>query len=197
MSVALDPAARARILDFVKPLSVSLDGMTNFGFVERRLGVVERLLEESRRLDPALAVDEDLLFLLAAFAGLPERRVAPGSRADLLLRSAGIAEETLSQLYRSLRRFEASPARVEESLVRDAGLLETVGAYGVAQAIVAGVHDRMTLRELAEDIDAKMASASFSTEVARRLAVDRIELGQHFARRLAAEVEEFEKPDPA
>src|SRR5438132_9887610 len=50
-AVSIDTASRARVLEFVKPLSVGLDGMTNFGFVERRLGVVEHLLDLSRRLD--------------------------------------------------------------------------------------------------------------------------------------------------
>ena len=42
---SLDAAARERILDFVRPLSVGIDGVTNFGFVERRLRISKSLLE--------------------------------------------------------------------------------------------------------------------------------------------------------
>src|SRR5664279_1106043 len=45
VTLTLDAEARARVLDFVRPLSVGLDGVTNFGFVERRLRISENLLE--------------------------------------------------------------------------------------------------------------------------------------------------------
>ena len=43
MALALDSASKARILDFVRPLSVGLDGMTNYGFVERRIRISDFL----------------------------------------------------------------------------------------------------------------------------------------------------------
>jgi hypothetical protein len=192
VALVLDSAARERILDFVRPLSVSLDGMTDFGFVERRLIVVQRLLEATRAGEPNAKVDEGGLFLLGAFAGLPERRFSAGGRTELLLRSVGLSFEEAGSLFRSLRRFEADPRTLEEKIVHDAVLLETVGAYGVTQILVASTRERMTLAEMAGEIEARMKGASFSTLAARALAADRIEFAKAFAKRLAEEVAEFE-----
>jgi hypothetical protein len=196
LSLTLDPPARARILDFVRPLTVSLDGMTNFGYVERRLAVAERLLEVTRGGDPKAAVDEGRLFLLAAFATLPERRIAAGGRTELLLKSVGLPLEEIAFLFHSLRRFESDPQTLEEKLVRDAALFETVGAYGITQLLVASTRERMTLAEMAAEIEAKMKATSFSTLAARVLAAGRIEFARSFAKRLAEEIAEFEEVAP-
>jgi hypothetical protein len=188
----LDANSRARILDFVRPLSVGVDGATNFGFVARRLAVVERLAESTRALEPGIAIDDGRLFLLAAFAGLPERRHAGGGRTELLLSSSSVPREEVAHLFRSLRRFEADPRSLEEGLVRDAGLLESVGAYGVTQLVVAGTRERQTLPEMAEEIARRVREVRFTTEAGRRAAADRIEFALAFAERLAAEVAEFE-----
>jgi hypothetical protein len=193
----LDTAARERILDFVRPLSVSLDGMTNFGFVERRLRITENLLDGVRRDDGAAEVDEDRLFLITAFAGLPAaRRISPDSREDLLLRSLRIPFEEIRILTSSLNRYEHDPQSPEERIVHDAMLLESVGAYGVTQLLVAGARERMTLAEMAQEIVDKMASARFVTSAGTRLAADRVAFATLFARKLAEEAVEFEAVSP-
>ena len=134
MPFALDSASRARILDFVRPLSVGLDGVTNFGFVERRIEISDFLEGEERRVRPAGegCADSGRLFLLAAFAGLPSaRRITPDSREDLLLRSLHLPLEEIRILVSSVSRLESDPRSPEERIVHDAILLETVGAYGV------------------------------------------------------------------
>lgn len=191
MTPKLDDAARTRLLDYVRPLSVGLDGMTNFGWVERRLAAAERL----RALFEAAGegdVDGDRLFLLAAFALVPIRRIAPGSRTELLLASAGVPREEVAWLVGALRRFETSPEGPEERLVHDAGLLETVGAYGVTQALVAGTRERATLAEMADDVEARMAAARFATTAAENLAAERVAFARLFARKLKEEAAEFE-----
>jgi hypothetical protein len=189
----LDAAAREGILDFVRPLSVGIDGVTNFGFVERRLRITKNLLEEMRRCDGAAEVDDDRLFLITAFAGLPPaRHISPDSREDLLLRSLRIPFEEIRSLVSSLNRCEADPQSPEEKLVHDAMLLESVGAYGVTQLLVVGARERMTLTEMAQEIVEKMASARFATPAGRRLAADRVDFATLFARKLAEEVGEFE-----
>jgi hypothetical protein len=189
----LGAAARERILDFVRPLSVSLDGMTNFGFVERRLKIAKNLLEGVRRPDCAEEVDEDRLFLITAFAGLPAaRRISPDSREDLLLRSQRIPFEEIRILVSSLNRYEADPQSPEERIVHDAMLVESVGAYGVTQLLVAGARERMTIAEMAQEIVEKMESARFATPAGRRLAADRVAFATLFARKLAQEAGEFE-----
>ena len=196
MTFELDAAARERILDFVRPLSVGIDGVTNFGFVERRLRIAKNLLEEMRRGDGAAEVD-DRLFLITAFAGLPAaRRISPDSREDLLLRSLRIPFEEIQILVSSLNRYEAGPQSPEEKLVHDAMLLESVGAYGVTQLLLAGARERMTPAEMAGEIAEKMSAVRFATEAGGRLAADRIAFATLFARRLAEEAREFEAVTP-
>ncbi len=201
MALGIDFAAKARILDFVRPLSVSLDGMTSFGFVDRRLRISEILFEgeEGReRAGDAVGALPARLFLLAAFAGLPSaRKVTRDSREELLLRSLRIPFEEISSLVSSLNRLESSPETPEEKIVHDAMLLESVGAYGVTQLLVAGARERMTLGEMAREIAEKMAGARFVTEAGWRLAADRVAFAALFARRLAEEAVEFEDAPPS
>jgi len=194
MAPTLDAAARAAILDFVRPLSVGLDGMTNFGFVEKRIRISDFLEgEEGAGSSGVAGADPARLFLLAAFAGLPSaRRITPDSREDLLLRSLRISFEEISSLVSSLKRIEADPQSSEEKIVHDAMLLESVGACGVTQLLVAGARDRMTLAEMAQEIAEKMAAARFATSAGRRLTADRIAFATLFARKLAEEAGEFE-----
>lgn len=202
MPFVLDSGARARILDFVRPLSVGLDGMTNFGFVERRMRISERFLEgeggerasgaTGAAAGGAAVVDSARLFLLAAFAGLPSaRRITSDGRESLLLRSLHIPLEEISSLSASLSRLESDPRSPEEKIVHDAMLLESVGAYGVTQLLVSGARERMTLGEMADEIDAKMDATPFATEAGRRLAGDRIAYAKDFAAKLRAEAAEF------
>ena len=192
MTPNLDAAACERILDFVRPLSVGIDGVTDFGFVIRRLAIVGRLRESALPGEKGRAADEGRLFLLTAFAGLPSRRIDAESRAGLLLKSVDISLEEIRILVSSLRRYESDPCSAEEELVHDAVLLESVGAYGVTQLLVAGARERMTLAEMAQEIVEKMASARFATPAGRRLAADRVAFATLFARKLAEEAEEFE-----
>jgi hypothetical protein len=136
--------------------------------------------------------DSARLFLLAAFAGLPSaRRITPDGRESLLLRSLHVPLEEISALSLSLSRFESLPRSAEEKIVHDAMLLESVGAYGVTQLLVAGARERMTLAEMADEIDAKMDVARFVTEAGRRLAAERVAYAREFAARLRAEAAEF------
>ena len=198
MALALDSASKARILDFVRPLSVGLDGVTNFGFVERRLKISENLLEGEEgkgRASGGAGIDPNRLFLIAAFAGLPTaRRITSDGRESLLLRSLHLPLEEISSLSSSLSRVEFRPETPEERIVHDAMLLESVGAYGVTQILVAGVRERMTLAEMAGEIDAKMDAARFATEAGRRLAAGRIAYAKDFAAKLRVEAAEFGTP---
>lgn len=198
MTLTLEAAARAQILDFVRPLSVGLDGVTNFGFVERRLKISEDFFERGRGTGDTAAANSDRLFLLCMFAGLPTaRRITHDSREDLLLRSLRLPLEEIRILVSSLSRIESDPKSPEEKIVHDAMLLESVGAYGVTRLLVSGARERMTLAEMAREIAEKMAAARFATEAGRRLANDRVAFATLFARKLAEEAAEFEAaPSP-
>ena len=196
-----DAAARKQVLDFVRPLSVGIDGATNFGFVERRIRISENLFEGEEGKESAGDGAGSLparLFLLTAFAGLPSaRRITPDGRESLLLRSLRIPLEEISRLSSSVARLESSPESPEEKIVHDAMLLESVGAYGVTQLLVAGARERMTLGEMAREIAEKMAGARFATEAGRRLAAERVAFAALFARKLAEEAVEFEDAKPS
>jgi hypothetical protein len=196
MALALDSASKASILDFVRPLSVGLDGVTNFGFVERRIRISESLLEGEEGkggVAGGARIERGRLFLLSAFAGLPSaRRITPDSREDLLLRSLRLPFEEIRILVSSLSRLESAPETQEERIVHDAMLLESVGAYGVTQLLVSGARERMTLAEMAHEIAEKMAAAHFATDAGRRLAADRVAFATLFAKKLAEEAAEFE-----
>jgi hypothetical protein len=198
VTLTLDAAARAQILDFVRPLSVGIDGATNFGFVERRIRISDFLEGEEERggAGGTGGADPARLFLLAAFAGLPSaRRITADSREDLLLRSLRIPFEEISSLVSSLKRLETDPRSREERIVHDAMLLESVGAYGVTQLLVSGSRERQTLAEMAGKIAEKMAAARFATAAGLRLAAERVAFATLFARKLAEEAAEFEPPE--
>jgi hypothetical protein len=168
--------------------------MTNFGFVERRIKISDFLEGEEGGGGAGRAggVDPARLFLLAAFAGLPSaRRITSDGRESLLLRSLHIPLEEISLLVSSLSRIESRPGTPEEKIVHDAMLLESVGAYGVTQILVSGARERMTLAEMADEIDARMDAARFATEAGRRLAAGRIAYAKDFAAKLRAEAAEF------
>jgi hypothetical protein len=199
VSLALDAVARKAILDFVRPLSVGLDGVVNFGFVERRIRISDFLEgEEGAGSSGVAGANTGRLFLLAAFAGLPSaRRITRDSREELLLRSLRIPFEEIRILVCSLNRCESDPLSREECLVHDAMLLESVGAYGVTQLLVSGSRERQTLGEMAGEIAERMAAARFATAAGRRLAADRVAFAALFAKKLGEEAAEFEAASPS
>ena len=59
----MDAAARRQIEEYVRPLAVGLDGVTNYGDIQRMVSASERIAAGQTGLDV------DLLFLLAVFSG--------------------------------------------------------------------------------------------------------------------------------
>lgn len=185
----MDAAARRRIQEYVRPLAVGLDGVTNYGGVERMVSAAEAVAEGT------LGLDADLLFLLAVFSG-QERwvsRAGHRSRTELFLASLGVAPSTTRALFRGLARFEASPATPEERAVHDAVRLEAMGAYGIARGLADAYRERLDILEMAEAIE-KAAGPALLTESGRRLAQGRRALMLEFARALRAEHAQFESP---
>jgi hypothetical protein len=80
----MESEARRKVEEYVRPLAVGLDGVTNYGDVERMVSAAEAIAEGEAGLDA------DLLFLLAAFSG-PEKwvsRMGRRSRTEIFLSSS-------------------------------------------------------------------------------------------------------------
>ena len=184
----MDRAARERIADYVKPLAVGLDGVTNFGDVRRAIAAALRIGRGREGLDA------DLLFLLAAFSGQEKwvSRMGHRSRTELFLAAEGVPRRTIAALFRSLGRFDTDPRTPEEEIVHDAVRLDRLGAYGVARLLAEGYRERLDLLEMAAEID-EAVRTELRTPQAQEMANDRRATMQEFAARLRAEYREFDE----
>jgi hypothetical protein len=185
----MDAATRRAIREYVRPLAVGLDGMTNYGDIERMVAASDKIARGREGLDA------DLLFLLAVFSGQEKwiSRMGHRSRTEIFLASAGIPTRTIQRLFRGLSRFEAAPASPEEEIVHDAVRLDAMGAYGIARSLAEAYRERMDMLEMASAVE-EAAQAPMRTEEGRALAAERREAMREFAKRLRAEHAEFAGP---
>jgi hypothetical protein len=137
----VDEATRRRILEYVKPLAVGLDGMTYSGDVDRVVAASERIGGQIPAIDP------DLLFLLAVFSGQERwvERMGHASRTEIFLSSLGVAGPTIRAMYRGLPRLRSGPLTPEEEVVHDAMALDEMGAHGIVRQLVDGYRERLEL----------------------------------------------------
>jgi len=184
----LDDETRQRILEYVKPLAVGLDGLTNYGDVERAVAAATAIAAGTPGADP------DLLFLLAVFSGQEKwvSRMGHRSRTEIFLASAGVSRRTIAALFRGLGRFAQAPRTPEEEIVHDAVALDALGAYGVALCLVEAYRERLDIPEMAAAIE-EAAGRELKTERARDLAGPRRQAMRDFAARLTREHAEFGK----
>ena len=184
----VDAAARRSIEDYVRPLAVGLDGVTNYGDVQRMVSAAGAIA------DGLAGIDRDLVFLLGVFSG-QERwvsRMGHRSRTETFLASLGVPARTVRALFRGLERFETAPSTPEEEVVHDAVLLEAMGAYGVARGLADAYRERLDILEMADAIE-KAAAAPLRTAPGERLAAPRRALMQSFARSLREEHAQFDR----
>jgi hypothetical protein len=182
----MDPKTKERVIEYVKPLAVGLDGVTNFGDVRRAVMAADAI--SNARED----VDRDLLFLLAVFSGQEKwiSRMGHRSRTELFLASEGFGGKTVAALFRSLTRFDSDPRTAEEEIVHDAVRLDRMGAYGVARSLVEEYRERSDVPEMAEAIE-EASEIPLRTEQARLLGEARRRTMREFAERLREEFRQF------
>lgn len=185
----VDEPTRRRILEYVKPLAVGLDGMTYSGDVDRVVAASERIAGQTPAIDP------DLLFLLAVFSGQERwvERMGHASRTEIFLSSVGIREAAVRALFRGLPRIRSRPATREEEVVHDALALEEMGAHGIVRLLLEGYRERRDLLEMAEAIE-QAAGRALLTSAGETLAEPRRRTMREFARRAREEHEEFRGP---
>lgn len=184
----MDAAARKEIREYVKPLAVGLDGVTNYGDIERVVSASEAIAESAEGLD------RDLLFLLAVFSG-QERwvsRMGHRSRTEIFLTSLGVPAPTVRKLFRGLERLESAPGTPEEEVVHDAVAIERMGAYGIARGLADAYRERLDILEMAAAIEAA-GEPGLKTGRGRELAAERREVMRAFARQLRREHAEFSR----
>jgi len=182
----MDAAARRRIRDYVRPLAVGLDGVTNYGDVERMVSAAEAVAADLPE------IDRELLFLLAVFSG-QERwvsRLGHRSRTEAFLESLGVPRSRVRALFRGLKRFDSAPACPEEEAVHDAVRLEAMGAYGVARGLADAYRERLDILEMAAALETA-ADAPLRTPGGEKLAESRRALMRDFARGLREEHAQF------
>ena len=184
----MDAAARRQIEEYVRPLAVALDGVTNYGDIQRISSAAETIAAGSE------GIDTDLLFLLAVFSGQEKwvSRMGHRSRTELFLASLGVPPKTVQRLFRGLARFETAPATPEEEIVHDAVKLDAMGAYGIARGLADAYRERMDVLEMADAIEAA-AESGLLTEKGRSLAERRRALMHEFAQRMREEQAEFSR----
>jgi hypothetical protein len=182
----VDATVAPRIIEYVKPLAVGLDGVTYYGDVERVLAASETIAAGREDLD------RDLLYLLAVFSGQEKwvSRFGHKSRTEIFLKSVGIDARKVAGLWRGLGRLERDPRTAEEEIVHDAVALESLGAYGISRMLLDGYRERLDFGETADAID-EAAKASLRTEAGRALAAPRIAAMKEFSSRLREEYREF------
>ena len=186
----MDASTRRAIAEYVKPLAVGLDGVTNYGDIERIVAASEEIGAGDTRLDG------DLLFLLAVFSGQEKwvSRMGHGSRTEIFLASLGVPARRVRALFAGLGRFERDPATPEEEVVHDAVRLDGMGAYGIARHLVEGYMERLDFGEMADAVETA-ARAPLCTEKGRALAEGRRQAMLEFARQLRSEYGQFRKAD--
>jgi hypothetical protein len=186
MTPFLNPEARQRAEQFVRPLYAGLDGVQTFDRVERLRRRVAALAE-------GLEVDGDLLALLLLFHGVVDRlgSLAPGGRLDLFLRDLGLPDSLARRARAGLGRIGDDPRGPEEELLHDALLLESAGVAAVAERLMALGKKRTPLARALAQLDPGPPPERYRTARGATLGVARRHEAEEWIadlrRRIAAE----------
>lgn len=122
----MDESLRARLIAFVKPLYLDLDGASHFDDVERVSTIARRLYK------PSTLSETQTFELLLLFQGLGKWLGKMGNRSRTVLASNGaLGDKELQRLIDSLKRLE-SPEGPAERALASAIMIESSGVRGLA-----------------------------------------------------------------
>jgi len=133
--------------------------------------------------------DHDKARLLALFHGLADKVAQPSERRDLTrpLLAAGVPLDVQMWLWLALARYASSPESNEECAVKDACLLETVGALGVARAFIRAGQTNGSIKSAVAAANNALGAGEFITPAGRRLGVRRIVSARRFLKEFEEE----------
>lgn len=142
----MDPALRARLEMFVKPLYQDLDGISRFDEVER-IGSLARALREPGDSEDGLHFE--LLILFHRLGGWLSRM---GNASRVVLGSGGLlSDESVRRLQGSLERLDA-PETDAERAVAAAIAIDSAGLWGMVQRLVQARREGQTPLEQARQM---------------------------------------------
>jgi hypothetical protein len=175
----VDWEAVERLLQALYPA----DPLGDFACARR---VARRVTHLGQGLKP---FDHEKARLLGLFHGLTALAAEPSKRVRLTrpLKDAGVPVEDQMWLWLALPRFEDAAESHEERAVRDACLLETVGALGVARSMIRVGQTGDTLRSAVLTAHNALNEAEFLTPAGRRLGVRRVVAARRFLKELDEE----------
>jgi len=140
------------LTSFVKPLYNNKDSMHNFNHVLR-------IKRKVALLKKGYKVDEGRLYFLVNFHGLKD---FVKQHEKVLLKS--YPKSYLISVY----RHTSHPVNVEEKLVSDANLLESVGRFGIKKALRVGKERRQTKQQTLNYMRKNIKKIRFYTKLGKK-----------------------------
>jgi len=174
--MTIDPALRARLESFLRPLYQDLDGVSRFEEIERVASIARRLH----------AVDDRAFELLLLFQGLGRwlEKVGNLSRAVL---TTGVSESELRQTASSIRNLE-SPSTDAERAVAAALLIDAAGVRGLAERLARSRREGSSVLDVVRNAVADVMEPAWLPSSAIPLLRSRRESRREMCRRILEEM---------
>ena len=138
----MDDALRARLVDFLRPFFLDLDGVSRLDDAERIRRIAHRLYQ------PESAAEARFFELLLLFHGLGRWLDKVGNLSRLRLAIPEIEEIELRRVSAAIAR-AATPATPMEAAVAAALVIDRSGIFGVAEQLMKSRREGSTIRDIA------------------------------------------------
>lgn len=169
--------ASSALIDFSKNLHSRKDSAHDFTHIQRMMFLC-------RKIAPQKA-DIDLITRAAYFHGLLREEKSIRS----FLGSQGYEDAYIHELIKTVRnaRSTAKPQTIEEKVLHDANILDSLGAVGIARAFTKGGYENQTLRETTE-IMKKNMDRQLYTQKGKEISEGRKRFMKQFLKRTRAHI---------